>query len=488
MSIEISDVSATRKQCVVVYPFDEFQKDYQQKVRNFRGHLRGFRPGKVPRHVVEKQCGLGFKQELVDTKMRAAWKEITDQYQPLGSPDITVEPEEALTSRQAKESDLSMTLVFDVPPTITPFALDQLGLTIEELAEPTKDDRAKYLRHLARANGTEVESDKPVALGDIVYADITYVKDDRQEQDLRLIIDEDEIHPDFVKQLKGKKVGAELEFEYTPISYPEGKKSSKKDKAEALAVKVHVKKVVRLDEASEEKVYETLAPGETWDKVKWDELITKNLKAQAYKKHFRAQEQKVLDHLAGLHDVEIPQAHYEGKEFSDDNEKAEWEKSLRLDYLLERYGRFLEVKMPQDGINFFAELFCEESNIPLGLFQHFVRSEKNFQQQFYTMVSQRMVTKFIIDTLTPNLPEEGSQEAAPEAKKAQSKPKKKEAESTDTPKKPAAKKAAPKKEAAEKKPEAKKASEPKKPAVKKEKAAPTGKKAAPKKKAEKTAE
>lgn len=470
MSIEISDVSATRKQCVVVYPFDEFQKDYQNKVRNFRGQVPGFRAGKVPRHVIEKRCGLGFRQELVDNKMRNVWKEITNQHQPLGSPEINIEPEDLFSAPVAEQKDINMTLVFDVPPSITPFSLDQWGLSLEAIPAVTAEERQDYLSHLARQNGEEVLSDAAAKKGNVVHADITYAEDGRTEEGLRLILDDKEIHPEFVKQLTGKKVGDECSFEYTPISYDEGK-SDKETEQKPLSVKVVLKTVATLEPASDEKLYEKLVPEEKFDENKWQELVSKNLDDQAYKNHFKANEQKVLEYFLTLHDIEIPQAHYEGKEFATDAEKADFEKSVRQDYLLERYGRFLDVKMPQDAVNFFAELFCDESNIPLPLFQHFVRSEKQFQQQFYTMVSQRMVTKNIIDALTAKA-DDAKVIATPTAEKKAAVPKKAK-ESAE--KAPAVKKAAPKKEKA---PEEK--AEKKQAAPKKEKA-PTAKKAEPKK-------
>lgn len=225
MSIEISDVSATRKQCVIVYPSDEFLKDYQQKVRSFRGQIPGFRPGKVPKQVVEKKCGLGFRQELVDQKMRKAWEEIYKQCQPLGNPDIVINPENLFDVSITEQSDITLTMSFDVPPTITPFELSQWGLTLDPVKPVSGDDAQKYMTYLSRRHGTEIETDAAAEAGNVVHVDMTYIKENKTESDLSLTLDAEEIHPEFVKQLVGKKAGDELEFEYTPIEY--GKKDHK---------------------------------------------------------------------------------------------------------------------------------------------------------------------------------------------------------------------------------------------------------------------
>lgn len=418
MSIEISDVSATRKQCVIVYPFDEFLKDYQQKVRTFRGQIPGFRPGKVPKQVVEKKCGLGFRQELVDQKMRKAWEEIYKQCQPLGNPDIVINPENLFDISMTEHSDITLTMSFDVPPTITPFELSQWGLTLESIKAVSSDEAQKYMTYLSRRYGTEVEKDAAAQAGDLVHVDMTYIKENKTESDLSLTLDAEEIHPEFVKQLVGKKAGDELEFEYTPIEY--GKKGHKHahdhdhsncsghdhdhchDEQQPLAVKVLVKKVSEVELAAAEKIYAEMSQDKEFSQEKFDEMIQAQLKQTAYKNHFRDNEPKVMEHLLTLHNIEIPGAHFQGQHFQSEQEKADFEKSVRHDYLLQSYGHFLKVQVPQSDINFFADIFCEESNIPPMFFQYFVRSDKKFQQQFQSMVMQRAVVKAIVDGLTPS--------------------------------------------------------------------------------------
>jgi trigger factor len=419
MSIEISDVSETRKQCVVLYPCDNFVKDYEQKVRSFRGQLPGFRPGKVPRNVVEKRCASAFRQELIDAQMRQGWEHITQKYQPVGSPEIHIQPEKLwTTASSALDSDIKITISFDVPPVITPFDIHQLGLSLQPMPPEDPKERELFLSYLARQHGTEHPSEEPARQGDVVYADIMYLEDNKKEEDLKFTLTEEEIHPEFVANLVGKKELEQVNFEYTPIKY--NKKGHHdhsdcdhhdhascghehaEDSEKPLSVSVTIKKIARVTLATKEQIYKALFPNTDWDAQAFEEYVTKQLKSMAFKKYFKDNEEKVIEHLLALHPVEIPSAHYKEKHFATEQEKQDFEKNIRVDYIFQSYQAVLSQQVSNDDLSFFAEIFCEESSIPQMLFYYFLRSDKKFQQQFYHMVAQRSVVKAIIEAALPS--------------------------------------------------------------------------------------
>lgn len=431
MSIEISDVSATRKQCVIVYPSDEFLKDYQQKVRSFRGQLPGFRPGKVPQNVVEKRCGYAFRQELLDERMRKAWEQIfKSNYEPIGSPEVVITPDDALSQPVNQQADVTLTIKFDVHPTVTPLEIASMGLEIDPIAAPTKEEVSNYLSFIAREHAQESDKEGVSELGDVVYVDIFYKKDNKTENDLRLVLHADEIHPAFVEKLQSVKAGDELEFEYTPVNYDKNHHDHKHDENcqhdhhdhdATLDVKVTVKKVAKLDPASDEVIYKKLTNKDDFSKEKFDSLVQDVLKKTSEKKHFIANEEKVLDHLFSLHTIEIPQAQYAGKNFANEQEKQEFEKTIRCEYILNSYRQKMGVQLSEDLLNFFGDIFCEESKIPPALFSYFTRMDKKFRDEFVYMANQRAVVKTIIDSLTPDSAAPASKDKAIAPAKAEKK-------------------------------------------------------------------
>src|SRR6204780_2367723 len=147
----------------------EFDKALGDVVRSLANQIRvpGFRPGKVPRKVLEARMGgagalraEALRESLPDFYARAV---VDSEIDPIASPEIDITPGE-------ETGGVSFDAVVQVRPTVSIPGYDGLQVTLPGLRVSDEDVQSQLDR--LRENDAELEvGDRPAIDGDFVTID-----------------------------------------------------------------------------------------------------------------------------------------------------------------------------------------------------------------------------------------------------------------------------------------------------------------------------
>lgn len=211
--VTINDAGPCRKHVKVIVSAEDISARVQDKLKELMQDVQapGFRPGKAPRKLVEKQFYKDVTEQLKGELLMQSLEQLADDFKlnPISQPQIDpFKVEMPKDGALTYEFDVEVAPEFELP--------NYQGLKINR---PTKtftdtevaDAQKKFLRRFA---STE-EKAGPAELEDIVLADVV-VKDDGKElskfDNLQLRVDpqlafKDGIAEDFGKQIIGARAG-----------------------------------------------------------------------------------------------------------------------------------------------------------------------------------------------------------------------------------------------------------------------------------------
>jgi trigger factor len=220
LKAEVKDVSPVVKQLEVTISADSIGNEIEKFYFDLRktAKLKGFRPGKVPRAVLEKfykkQVEGEVISKLVSDSYEAAIKE--KNILPVSPPIID-------TPKFASEKDFTYTARVEVAPALD-LKGDYLGIEAEqEKLEITEEDVNKYLEEIRayHAQLKAVEEDRSIRSGDFVVIDFTGTINKEplkggKVQDRLIEITPESFLPGFTNQLIGLRPGSNREIVVTP--------------------------------------------------------------------------------------------------------------------------------------------------------------------------------------------------------------------------------------------------------------------------------
>jgi len=141
---------------------DRAYRDLMRKVR-----IPGFRPGKVPRKMIEARYAPQVKHEVFGKLIEAAYREAARDLPVAGRPEVVEQGD------VRGDTDLTFSIEVDFRPEIT--VAGHKGVAVEmPVAKVTKADidRAIGQRLASQARIEEVSDDRPVQSGDLVVTQL----------------------------------------------------------------------------------------------------------------------------------------------------------------------------------------------------------------------------------------------------------------------------------------------------------------------------
>lgn len=236
MKFNVQDVSAVKKRVEITVPADDVTRRIEEKYADVskRAKIRGFRPGKAPRKVVEKHYAdlvLGqVSMELIDEYSKRALQEA--QLATVG--DMSVEPN-ALESGK----DFTFFVEVDVIPQFTLQEYKGLSVEVEDVAV-TEEEVDKAIEELRQRN-TQLKSPepaRPATKDDVVTMEMKAESKGvpiAHEEDFSVGIGWKMMPEGFEDALLGMNVGDSKEFE---VTYPEDEKSALSGQTVKFNIKV----------------------------------------------------------------------------------------------------------------------------------------------------------------------------------------------------------------------------------------------------------
>ena len=268
-----------------------------------RVNIPGFRKGKAPRNIVERNVGMdALLQEAFDLIAPKAFSDALDDQKidPVTRPNIDI-----VTLEDGKN------LVFKATVTPRPEVKlgDYKGLKVEKAAaEVSDEDVEKQLKNFQDRQGKMVEAPEGAAVedGDFTTLDFEgFVNGEAFEggkgQDYPLQIGSGSFIPGFEEQLVGAKVGEEKEVKVKfPEEYHSAELAGKDAMFKCTVRSIKHKELPEIDDELAKKV----STFQTLDELKAD--IRKNLLENAEKKAENDQKTAVIEQATENITVDIP--------------------------------------------------------------------------------------------------------------------------------------------------------------------------------------
>ncbi|MGZ4537077.1 MAG: trigger factor [Nocardioidaceae bacterium] len=174
MKSAVETLSPTRAKLTVEVPFEELKPSLDAAYKKIAQQINvpGFRRGKVPPMVIDRQVGRGaVLDEAINEALPKLYVEAlqANELQPLAQPEIDI-------TKLADNDALEFTAEVDVRPEITLPDYDGIEVTVDDLAV-TDEDVEEQVQNLRERFATLNEVDRAAAEGDFVVMDLKASKD-----------------------------------------------------------------------------------------------------------------------------------------------------------------------------------------------------------------------------------------------------------------------------------------------------------------------
>ncbi len=346
MKFTMEDRSTVKKVLHIEVPHTEVIKEIDDAYQNLKktAKIRGFRPGKAPRSLLER---LYHKDVLADVRGKLIQNAFIDALRQsalkmIGNPKI--EPPE-LNEKEAYAFDAEV----EVPPEIPDIDTD--GMTLKKTNYRISDEEIDIQLKLLRKNLAQrrkIEPPRPVQAGDIAVIDYEGLKDGQPHDETRKTenfvtqVGEGQIVKDLDQGLIGMQVGEEKEID---VVFPEDY-FNKALAGQKLVFKVKLNEIreeilPELDDAFARNIGSQF---ETLDVLK--AKIRENLQNGYDKRTEQELNEQIFKHILDKTSFEVPETLVESEleqilndaeqKFANSNRKLE-DVGLSRDLLAQRY-------------------------------------------------------------------------------------------------------------------------------------------------------
>jgi len=214
MKTTLEDISPVKKKLLIEIDSKEVDKKLNQAYGEIRksAKIPGFRPGKVPRKILETYFGNQVIDDVTRELISDSFPKAVDEVNtfPLGQPILE---KEALKQGQ----DFSYSAIMEVRPEFE--VKDYLGLDVEkEILSISEEVVQKRLEEIREANGkmVSIEEERQIRDGDFVIVDYEGFEDGQPMEDVKssnllVKVGKNDFHPKFDEALIGLKKEDETE-------------------------------------------------------------------------------------------------------------------------------------------------------------------------------------------------------------------------------------------------------------------------------------
>ena len=300
---KISSIERKVKSLVSISPLQgQISQRFLELTRTAR--VSGFRPGKVPMNVIEKQYGADVRSEVYAKAIEMKFGEIvnTNNLRVAGMPDIQHDPLEQVIS------DFEFTATFEVFPE---FKLGNFkSLKIEKkLVEISENDIKKTIDVLIKQRAVFENTKRASKMGDQIVVQLVSFIDNEQiestgDQYLEFVLGDSKRIKAVDDQLIGINAGETKEFE---IKYP-------KDHNPAQLANQNVKYQIKLIEVREPKLpkidsnFAKSLGVDNGDIKQMNQEIKSSLTQEVDKRVKSDLKKQVFQLLVDSHEMEIPKS------------------------------------------------------------------------------------------------------------------------------------------------------------------------------------
>jgi trigger factor len=304
IKVEVETLDAVHRRLAVEVPAEHVQQEIDRAYGELarRARVRGFRPGRTPRPVLEQLFGDQVRAEVFARLIQQSYEEaLRDQSLPVVS-----EPQ-IVTERAEPGASLRYSATVEVKPELR--VRNYTGLSVvRPTAEVTEAEVNEFLHQLQESSAQlrPVTDRSRVERGDVVTIDFEARRNQRLvgRAENRLVeIGRSAFSESFDQQLQGAEVGAACEF---PVVYPADHKDP--DVAgSTVQFRVNVKSLATKETPPLDDDF-AKDHGECDTLVQLRERVRAQLESQAARRADDAMRAALVDQLVEAHDLVVPDA------------------------------------------------------------------------------------------------------------------------------------------------------------------------------------
>ncbi len=302
MEFKVTPAEKSQLQLTVELTELEMEKYYHQALDRLskQVNVKGFRPGKVPRNVVEQQVDQSMIYSMAaDLAISPTYVEIVEKekIEPVGRPSVTVE----------NFMPLKFTALIPITPTVT--FKDLQGLQIEEHPVDVKDEEVQAeITRYQRMHSAYTPIEREVQLGDRIEIDFDGYDENKvalentSSRNHPMILGDKSFVPGFEEQIVGMKKGEKREIKVTfPADYFH---EPFRNKVVEFVVRVVAAEEMQVPELTAEFIQKVTGKAMSVDEFKTS--IRTNLLKAKQDEEKRRQENDFLSKLLEKVELELP--------------------------------------------------------------------------------------------------------------------------------------------------------------------------------------
>jgi trigger factor len=306
VKVQIEEISGVKRKVLVELPAEVVSEKLEQAYKDVgkNAHLKGFRPGKAPRAILERYFGQHIKDQVSSELIEDSFGKIISEHElrAVGRPAV-----EEVDLKPGQ--DMRFTVTVEVIPHID--LKDYKGLEIPHKDVQVTDEevsaRINEIREMF-AKLEDVEEDRPAREGDFVLLLSRFLVEGQvqgpeggQEQvvELRQGALEDRIYNAVVGLSSGEEVQVPYRFQE---NHPDRRLAGKEGVLEIKLGKIRKKVLPELDDGFARRL------GEYAGLEELRAGIRKELEEEARRKIDSEIKEAIVDQLLKLHDFEVPES------------------------------------------------------------------------------------------------------------------------------------------------------------------------------------
>jgi trigger factor len=342
--IKIEELSPVKKKLSLEIPWSEVKNELDAAYHEVgkKAKIKGFRPGKIPRKILESYYKDQAEEETITNIINKYY------WQTLEEKGIVAVSRPEITQDGLKENtDFAFTASFETEPEIEPKNYKGIELEKEEI-KVTDDDVEKRIDEIRQMFATmeEIQDDRSVINGDFVTMDFDGSLDgesykELNAQDYMLEVGSQRFVPGFEEQLIGMKKGDAREIKVTfPADYHESKFAGKEVVFNITMKNIKEKKLPQTDE----NLIKNFEKYNSLQDFKDD--VRKSLEEKSQNQAKINLQNKITDILIKENDFEVPpalverQIYYMMSDMQRRMTSAGMDEKSAMDYCLTMHDKF----------------------------------------------------------------------------------------------------------------------------------------------------
>ena len=281
MKFDVEELEGSKRKINITIPEEVVTKRVNEayKVLNRQVKIPGFRPGKIPQKVLEKQVPMQSLGDMFQELMQEYYEEALHKsgLKPTGQPEI----DHAGMQNVKRDEPLKFAVILDIKPELK--VKDYKGLKFKKKEAAVKDEEVEetLVKVLSRQGSLEeMPADYAVQDGDILTLDFDGTMggeelENGSAKDFELRVGEKKMLPGFEDQLMGHTQDKDFEIKVVlpanwnqklrRVSFPVPGASEEKQEDDRATFKVKIKKIRKLhlpeltDEIAQREGFDTVA-------------------------------------------------------------------------------------------------------------------------------------------------------------------------------------------------------------------------------------